>query len=235
MGVALETSWSLNQRYLNWKELLEDSTQPLAQSKTNFKARGGFIRKSPLHPPPPTACGIASLFISLWIAHLQGSIIEKCLKGVISAAHTLQEATLRASSISLSVLDTSHIWPVHQAELFPVSYWNSLLPTHFAAEIFWRLQSPEDKKIQCFLTTQGCSYFSCRYTRFRGGHRYINCLASAHLQITFRENSSSSAVVIYVCHVTATETGRKSDLLRLITAFFYWRLLLLPSGGYSVI
>lgn len=65
------------------------------------------------------------------------------------------------------------------------------------------------------------SYLSCRYTRFRGGHRYINCLASAHLQITFGENSSSSAVVIYVCHVTPTETGRKSDLLRLITAFFF--------------
>lgn len=159
IGVALETSWSLNQRYLNWKELLEDSTQPLAQSKTNFKARGGFIRKSPLHPPPPTACVIASLFISLWIAHLQGSIIEKCLKGVISAAHALLEATLRAISISLSVLDTSHIWSVHQ-ELFLVSYWNSFLPTHFAAEIVWRLQSPEDKKIQCFLTTQGCKVTS---------------------------------------------------------------------------
>lgn len=160
--------------------------QSLAQCRNNFKARGDCIRKNPLYPPPPTVPVIASWFIKLWmklwIATQKGSIADRCLKGITSAAHALLDGSLTADGIFLSGLETSHICPAHRAE--------NVLPTgthpyqhkwlQKSSKWFSPLKGKEKKKkkrLSDNLRMQG--YLSCRYTRFGGRHRYTNCVASS--------------------------------------------------------
>ena len=94
--------------------------QPPAQCRTDFRARGSCTRENLLYPLPATAPVVASwsvkLWMKLWKATQKGSIADRCLKGVTSAARALLEGGRRADGIFLWGLDTSHICPAHRAE-----------------------------------------------------------------------------------------------------------------------